>query len=122
MIKIILCGAGGKMGGFVAEAIKNDSEMQIVAGVDKVNSGHNFPIYTDFSKINLNADVIIDFSHPILLDSILEYATANNTAVVLATTGYSDAQIIKIKEISKIIPIFFTFNMSLGVNLIYSMA
>lgn len=122
MIKVIICGASGKMGGFVADACKSDGNIQVVAGVDKINLGQNFPIFGDFKSINTDADVIIDFSNPILLDSILEYAVKTNTAVVLATTGYSDSQIEQIKEASKEIPVFFTFNMSLGVNLICSLA
>lgn len=122
MIKVIICGASGKMGGFVADACKSDGDIQVVAGVDKINLGQNFPIFGDFKSINTDADVIIDFSNPILLDSILEYAIKTNTAVVLATTGYSDSQIEQIKEASKEIPVFFTFNMSLGVNLICSLA
>ena len=122
MINVILCGAAGKMGGFVADAIKKEQDLNIVAGVDKITANQAFPIFSDFSKITANAQVIIDFSHPALLDDILAYATKNNIAVVLATTGYSDNQIEKIKEASKLIPIFFTFNMSLGVNLICSLA
>ncbi len=122
MIKVIICGASGKMGGFVADACKSDGDIQVVAGVDKINLGQNFPIWGDFKSINTDADVIIDFSNPILLDSILEYAIKTNTAVVLATTGYSDSQIEQIKEASKKIPVFFSFNMSLGVNLICSLA
>ena len=122
MIKAIICGASGKMGGFVADACKSDGDIQVVAGVDKINLGQNFPIFGDFKSINTDADVIIDFSNPILLDSILEYAIKTNTAVVLATTGYSDSQIEQIKEASKKVPVFFSFNMSLGVNLICSLA
>lgn len=122
MIKVIICGASGKMGGFVADACKSDGDIQVVAGVDKINLGQNFPIFGDFKSINTDADVIIDFSNPVLLDSILEYAIKTNTAVVLATTGYSDSQIEQIKKASKEIPVFFTFNMSLGVNLICSLA
>ena len=122
MIKVIICGASGKMGGFVADACKSDGDIQVVAGVDKINLGQNFPIFGDFKSINTDADVIIDFSNPILLDSILEYAIKTNTAVVLATTGYRDSQIEQIKEASKKIPVFFSFNMSLGVNLICSLA
>ena len=110
------------MGGFVADAGKADGEIQVVAGVDKVNLGQDFPIFNDFNSVNTEADVIIDFSNPILLGSILEYSKKTNTAVVLATTGYSDSQIEQIKEASKEIPVFFTFNMSLGVNLICSLA
>ncbi|MBO5321100.1 MAG: 4-hydroxy-tetrahydrodipicolinate reductase [Clostridia bacterium] len=122
MIKAIICGASGKMGGFVANACKEDGEIQVVAGIDKVNIGQYFPIFDSFSKVNCEADVIIDFSNPALLDDILNYAVTNNTPVVLATTGYSQAQIEQINNASKSIPVFFTFNMSLGVNLICSLA
>ena len=45
MIKAILCGASGKMGGFVAAAAESDGEIQIAAGVDKYNNGEKFPIF-----------------------------------------------------------------------------
>ena len=122
MIKVIICGASGKMGGFVANACKEDGNLQVVAGLDKVNLGQDFPIFDSFSKLNVTADVIIDFSNPALLDDILDYAVSTKTPVVLATTGYSQAQIEQINAASKNIPVFFTFNMSLGVNLICSLA
>lgn len=122
MIKLIICGASGKMGGFVARSAMEDGSFEIVAGVDKVNCGQPFPIFSKFSDISLQADVLIDFSNPVLLDSMLEYAIDKKLPVVIATTGYSDAQIEKIKAASKIIPVFFSFNMSLGVNLLCSLA
>ena len=122
MINIILCGASGKMGGFVAEAAQNDKNLRIVAGIDKINKGQSFPIYTSFSEITQNADLIIDFSNTLLLDNLLDFALAKKLPIVIATTGYTEAQIEKIKNASKIIPIFFTFNMSIGVNLICSLA
>ena len=122
MIKAILCGASGKMGGFVSAAAEADDEIQIVAGVDKINNGENFPIFSSFADINVNADVIIDFSNPALLDSLINYAVCSNTPAVIATTGYSDTQIEKIKAAAEKVPIFLSFNMSLGVNLIASLA
>ena len=122
MINIVLCGSGGKMGKFVAEAVKADDTLQITGGVDKVNNSQNFPVFKSFKEINVPCDLIIDFSNPVLLDDILSFAIFKKIPVVLATTGYSESQIIKIKDASKEIPIFFTFNMSLGVNLICSLA
>ena len=118
MIKAILCGASGKMGGFVAAAAKEDGGIQIVAGVDKINNGENFPVFPSFSEINVKADIIIDFSNAALLDGLLDYALKNNLPAVIATTGYTDGQIKKIQDAAEKIPIFFTFNMSIGVNLI----
>ncbi len=110
------------MGGFVANAAKENGNFQIVAGVDKVNIGQPYPIFSKFSDINVPADIIIDFSHPSLLDSMLEFALSKNIPLVIATTGYNDAQTQKIKDAAKKIPVFFTFNFSLGVNLICSLA
>lgn len=122
MINVILCGSGGKMGGFVAAAIKDDSDMQIVAGVDKFNNSQSFPVFKSFDEINVSCDLIIDFSHPALLDDMLSFAKQKGIPVVIATTGYSESQLDEIKKAAKEIPVFFTFNMSLGVNLICSLA
>ena len=122
MIKAILVGACGKMGKNITECAMSNQDIKIVAGVDKYNSGVDYPVFPTFDEINLDTDVIIDFSNVALLDDLLTFATAKRLPLVIATTGYSDSQIEKIKTASKIIPIFFTFNMSLGVNLLCSLA
>lgn len=122
MTRILLVGACGKMGAAVANCVKEDNELEIVGGVDFAEKLLEFPVYHDFYKVNTECDVIIDFSNPVLLDSILEYATSKKIPAVIATTGYSDEQIEKIHAAAKEIPIFFTFNMSLGVNLLCNLA
>lgn len=121
MLKIILSGCSGKMGGVITDLVENDPNAQIVAGVDPFfKEGLKYPVFPNFNDVP-KADVIIDFSNPAALDNILEYSIKNNLAFVAATTGYTDAQIAKIKEASKKIPVFFTFNMSLGINLLTSL-
>lgn len=122
MYNVILVGSGGKMGKFVANGVSKEETLNIVCGVDKFNNGESFPVFSTFDEINVKADLIIDFSNPSLLDGMLNFAIKNKIALVIATTGYSEEQIEKIKEASKVIPVFFTFNMSLGVNLICSLA
>lgn len=122
MINILLSGACGKMGNAVARCCKEDENTKIIAGVDKAEMLCDFPVYKSFNDVKVAPDVIIDFSHISVLDSLLEYATRNNVAVILATTGYSESQIAKIKAVSSKIPVFFTANMSLGVNLLCSLA
>lgn len=122
MLKALLIGASGKMGGFITDCAANDSEIEIAAGFDKVNIGQKYPVFSNFNDINVKTDVIIDFSNVSLLDGILDYTVKNKIPAVLATTGYSDEQIAKIKKAAEIIPIFFTFNMSIGVNLLCSLA
>ena len=56
MINVVLCGSGGKMGGYVAEALREDKEMQIVAGVEKFNNSQSFPVLKSFNEINTPCD------------------------------------------------------------------
>lgn len=122
MTNIIISGAFGKMGRVIAELAKGREDANIVAGVDVTAGSADFPVYKSFSEVKESADVIIDFSHPSALDGILGYSRKNNIPVVLATTGYSDEQTAKIKAASAEIPLFFSFNMSLGINLLVELS
>ena len=122
MINVLLSGACGKMGNAVARCCKEEENVNVVAGVDKAQMLCDFPIYSSFDDVKVIPDVIIDFSHISVLENLLKFAIKNNNPVVLATTGYSAEQIEKIKDASSKIPVFFTANMSLGVNLLCSLA
>lgn len=122
MINIIINGALGRMGKRVAEACEKNSEVKVVCGVDiRQDDNFAFPIYDSFDKIKENADVIIDFSSPVTLDSLLDYAKKNSIGAVLCTTGYTEDDLNKINEASKTIPLFRSANMSLGVNVLISL-
>ncbi|MBQ8435266.1 MAG: 4-hydroxy-tetrahydrodipicolinate reductase [Oscillospiraceae bacterium] len=123
MTKIIICGANGKMGKKVYECITSRDDCKAVAGIDTNTEKYaDFPIYSDFSEITEKPDVIIDYSHPSVLSPLLEYCLTTGTPVVLATTGYSEEQIAQIKKASAQIPVFFSWNMSLGINLLVQLA
>lgn len=122
MINVLLSGACGKMGNAVTRCCKEDENLKIIAGVDRVEALYDYPIFKSFDDVNVTPDVIIDFSNVSVLDSLLKYAIKNNIPVVLATTGYSEVQIAQIKDAANKIPVFFTANMSLGVNLLSSLA
>lgn len=118
MLNILLSGACGKMGRVIYETVKNDAGVNIIAGVDKQECYGEFPVFESFENVTVDSDVIVDFSHVTVLESLLEYAIKKKTPVVLATTGYSEKQLSLIKQASAVIPVFFTANMSLGVNLL----
>ncbi|MDE7216319.1 MAG: 4-hydroxy-tetrahydrodipicolinate reductase, partial [Clostridia bacterium] len=120
MIKVLIWGIGGKMGKNVLEGISAFDNVEAVGGVDRYADPSQFtlPIFKSGKDINVNADVIIDFSRPDALDEILEYALAHKTGIMLATTGYSAEQQQAIDEASKSIAVFQSSNMSLGVNLL----
>lgn len=118
MIKVLINGCNGKMGQEVAKIVDLDSDLVLVGGLDKENTGeYNFPVYTDYNDIKEHVDVIIDFSIPIATLKALEYAKAKHIPIVIATTGFSKEQEAQIKESSKEIPIFKSANMSLDINL-----
>lgn len=123
MTRIILSGCCGKMGGVIQNIVANRDDATIVAGVDKFNNNMtDFPVYESILDVKEEADVVIDFSNPSLLDSLLEYGKNTKTALVIATTGYDDCQKKKIAESSKECPVFFTYNYSLGINLLATLA
>lgn len=123
MTEIILCGCNGKMGRVITESIKLRDDCKIVAGVDlNTETFSDFPVYNNFEDIKESADVIIDFSHPSLLEKLLYFAYNKKLPLVLATTGFSATQTEQIKNAAKEIPLFFTFNMSLGINLLVALS
>ena len=109
MTKILLSGCCGKMGRTVTNIVSTRDDCQIVAGVDIVeDSTLGYPVFSTFSEVQVKADVIVDFSNPALLLSMLDYAKSTNTAVVISTTGLSDEQIKTVEDYSKEIPVFFS--------------
>ena len=122
-MKIIICGCNGKMGKAVVESVEKFENSVVVAGVDINHSESNeFPVFESIEKVNLSADVIIDFSHPSALSSILEYSEKNKIPAVICTTGLSGDQIEDIKKVAHEVPIFYSRNMSLGINLLLELA
>lgn len=122
MVNILLSGACGKMGRAVAACAAEDSELNIMAGVDRAESLCAFPVFKSFDDVSVTPDVIIDFSNVSALDDLLKFALQKNVPVIIATTGYNERQINDIKSAAEKIAVFFTFNMSLGVNLLCSLA
>lgn len=119
-MKVIINGYSGTMGQVLTKCILADEELELVAGVSPVHHDPNdqFSTYSSFAEVKEEADVVIDFSNPLALDGILEYCLNTKTPVVLATTGYNDEEMAKIHEAAKQIPVFLSFNMSLGVNIL----
>ncbi|KGM97287.1 dihydrodipicolinate reductase [Clostridium novyi A str. 4552] len=119
MTKIILSGCSGKMGKMISQSVSNFEKLSIVAGIDKFkDESLKYPIFENISECNITADVVLDFSRPDTLDSLLSHCKAKNLPLVLCTTGYSKEQLDIINESSKAIPIFHSANMSIGINVI----
>ena len=119
MTNIILSGCNGKMGQVITRLCAADETVKIVCGVDiNTEKKSDYPVYSSYNEIKEKGDVIIDFSHPSNLNPSMEYAINTNTAIIVATTGLSKEQIDYVKASGEKIPVFYSANMSLGINLI----
>lgn len=115
-MKIVLCGACGRMGETVAAAAFEKGD-EVVCGVDLVKKPTPFPLFSDFSAIP-EADALIDFSSPNGLSERLAFSEARGLPLVLGATGYSEEDGFAIAASSKRVPIFRSGNFSLGIGLL----
>lgn len=123
MTKIIMHGCNGKMGQVISTLVANDEDTEMVAGIDPYTKKENpFPVFPTAETCTIDTDVIIDFSTAQAVIPLLNYAISRKTPVVLCTTGLNEEEIKAIYEASEEIPILFSANMSLGVNLIIHLA
>ena len=116
--KIIISGCAGRMGQVVESICVADPDITIVSGFDVNSVERDYPVFRSPADFSGEADAVIDFSNPAALDSLLSFCTERKIPLVLATTGFSDAQLGQIKEASQQVAIFRSANMSLGINVL----
>ncbi len=119
MVKVIMHGCNGKMGQVITRIVKDEADVQIVAGVDAYTGlSNDYPVFESIEKCNVEADVVIDFSNASAIDGLLDYCAQKELPVVLCTTGLSEAQLSKVQTVSEKTAVLKSANMSLGVNLL----
>ena len=119
MTKVVLHGACGHMGRVVCNLAAEDDSIEIVAGIDVVeDKALGFPVYTKASDCDVFADVVVDFSTAKAIDGLIDFCGQRKLPLVLCTTGLSDEQLSKVKELSKEVAVLRSANMSLGVNVL----
>ena len=123
MIKILLSGANGRMGQAITRLVADSAQAEIVCGVDlNTESKGGFPVYADFAAVQEQPDVVVDFSNPANFQNLMDYVLQHKIPVVVATTGLNKEQKEQLCAASATVPVFFSANMSLGVNLICELA
>lgn len=121
MLDLIICGIGGSMGRVMLDAASHAENARVVAGIDPFvdPAGYPFPVVKragDLPK-EIAAQALIDFSRPAALPENLAYARRTHTPLIIATTGYNAADKALLASAAKDTTLFFSANMSLGVNL-----
>lgn len=115
-MKVFIFGLSGRMGCALVSAAA-DRGYEVTGGFDRVRHP-SIPTFTDAAAINVDYDVIIDFSLPATLDALIAAATAKGVPVVIATTGYTPDEQKKIEALSRKVPVLQSGNMSVGVNVL----
>jgi 4-hydroxy-tetrahydrodipicolinate reductase len=65
-------------------------------------------------------DIFVDFTTPEATETNLDYVARYKKPLVLGTTGLNDSQLKKVEEVSRVIPVVFSPNMSVGVNILFA--
>ena len=110
MLNILVTGCRGRMGQAVTAATSEDEETRVAGSVD---------LGDVLEEAIVRCDAVIDFTLPTFTDELIEACLANNTALVMGTTGHDDRQLAMIEEASKQIPIVHAPNFSVGVNTLF---
>lgn len=135
MVNIIVSGCMGRMGKSIIKLANFDKEIEIIGALEAPK--HTFlgkdigevlglgvldvKISDKLDKSLKKAEVIIEFTNPAVTLHHLEIAKKAKKGMVIGTTGLKEEDIEKIKDASKKIPVVFSPNMSLGVNLLFEL-
>ena len=111
------------MGRVIANMVDQMDDCEIVAGGDVVSQteGIKFPIFTDCRACDVDFDVIIDFSHFSAVPAVLELALNKKKPIVVCTTALESSTVEALNEASKVIPVFKSANMSVGMNVLFEL-
>lgn len=122
MTKVLMHGCNGHMGRVITDICATDPDVEIVAGVDKYKGVDNaYPVFDSIQEVNVDFDVVIDFSNAAAVDGLLSYCESNNKPVVLCTTGLDEAMLAHVDAASKNVAVLRSANMSLGVNTLFDL-
>lgn len=119
-MKIILNGAGGRMGTVLRELAERTGKFTVAANVDPFADREGF--YASLEEFSGEADCIFDFSNHACTRELMDYAVSRKLPVVVATTGHTPEELACIGEAAKTVPVFHSGNMSVGIALLVKLA
>lgn len=134
-IAVGVVGVGGRMGVMTLKVIMEDPLANIAGGVVRTGSpmvgvdlgtiagGDQFGIQVTDQLLEVfsKSDVVIDFSLPDAGAKIIEAALTTSTPLVVGTTGLTKSQEQALMDTSKMIPLVYASNTSLGINLLFAL-
>ncbi|MFO1519903.1 MAG: 4-hydroxy-tetrahydrodipicolinate reductase [bacterium] len=127
MVKTIVCGVSGRMGTRIVDLLRTTEGVSFFGGVEHKGSyavGTHIgeaAVVDDLSKIVAKADAVIDFTQPKATLENLAVVLQNKKPIVIGTTGFSEEEKEKIRDAARSIPVCFSPNMSIGVNVMFKL-
>ena len=122
MVRAIMHGCNGHMGRVITDLVSKDDDIEIVAGIDPFDDGHNtYPVFASIKDCDVKADAVIDFASAKAEDALLDYCVEKQIPVVVCTTGLSKEQLDKVRESACKVAVLKSANMSLGINTLFKL-
>ncbi len=126
-ISVALCGFLGRMGSSIIEVSKSYQDLLIKAGIDKEEYIKDKSFSLEYVSSNLKdvinyVDVVIEFTGNV--DVAIQNALVckeHGKPIVIGTTGFGEEHFNILKDYARYIPIVFSPNMSLGVNVLFKL-
>jgi 4-hydroxy-tetrahydrodipicolinate reductase len=126
-VRIAVAGAGGRMGRSLVEAIGADGALQLAAALEAPGAAAlgqaagPVRITADVDAALAACEVLIDFTRPEGTLRHLEACLRHRRAMVIGTTGFAAAQLQAIRDAGRKIPIAFSPNFAVGVNVLFKL-
>lgn len=98
MVKVLLSGCCGKMGTVITNLVSEFPNLEIVAGIDKFPKEEKYPVFTTPDDVNIEYDVLLDFSNISTLHKLLELTERTKKPLVICSTGYNQDDLNLINE------------------------
>jgi 4-hydroxy-tetrahydrodipicolinate reductase len=122
MAKVGIVGSTGRMGAHLIKNVLEHDALELsvlhVFGELKREVPSDVLVTNSMKTVLENCDVVIDFSAPAATQELCEEALKNPTALVIATTGFTQHQQNLLTEASKEMPVLYASNMSAGIALL----
>jgi 4-hydroxy-tetrahydrodipicolinate reductase len=133
MIKTIIAGAGGRMGGRIVQLINETQDMTVAGAFEKSDhpavqkdlgewlgiGNKGLPIASDLKEVIDQGEVIIDFTFHTASLEHLRLASARHKPIVIGSTGFTSEEMEEIKTLCRSVPCLLAPNMSVGVNVMF---
>jgi 4-hydroxy-tetrahydrodipicolinate reductase len=128
MVKLAVAGGAGRMGRLIGQLALEDRDFKLVGVLERPDSpfiGKEFApgvkFYKSVKEMEEKPEVVIDFTAPEGTVALLKEAEELGFGLVIGTTGLTKEQIAEVERVSEKVPIVYSPNMSLGVNLLFKL-